>query len=83
MMPEIIQCYLVRKTGKDQIESGVESRPAHDLPAGEVLIKVAYSSPCSCKNEDLFQARIPVRLDVGSYFACCLVPFPNITFREV
>lgn len=44
MIPETVKCYLVRKAGKDQIESGVESRPTHELPAGDVLIRVAYSS---------------------------------------
>jgi len=39
-----MKCYLVRKAGKDQIEAGVESRPTHELPAGDVLIRVAYSS---------------------------------------
>jgi putative YhdH/YhfP family quinone oxidoreductase len=39
-----MRCYLVKKTGKDQIESGVESRPLRELPPGEVLVEVAYSS---------------------------------------
>lgn len=38
------QCYLVRKTGKDQIESSIEKRPMHELPEGDVLIRVEYSS---------------------------------------
>lgn len=37
-------CYLVRKAGKDQIEAGMESRPMHELPDGDVLIRVEYSS---------------------------------------
>jgi len=44
MLPDTLRCYLVKKTGKDQIESAVEVRPAHELPAGDVLIEVAYSS---------------------------------------
>ncbi|MBL7043893.1 MAG: YhdH/YhfP family quinone oxidoreductase [Pirellulaceae bacterium] len=44
MLPDTFRCYLVKKTGKDQIESVVEVRPAHELPAGDVLIEVAYSS---------------------------------------
>jgi putative YhdH/YhfP family quinone oxidoreductase len=44
MLPESLRCYLVKKTGKDQIESAIERRPMHELPAGEVLIEVAYSS---------------------------------------
>lgn len=44
MLPESFCCFLVKKPGKDVIESGLESRPLHELPAGEVLIEVAYSS---------------------------------------
>ena len=44
MLPETFRCYLVQKTGKDQIESAVEVRPTHELPTGDVLIEVAYSS---------------------------------------
>jgi putative YhdH/YhfP family quinone oxidoreductase len=44
MLPESFSCYLVKKTGKDQIEAGVERRPLRELPAGDVLIQVAYSS---------------------------------------
>lgn len=43
-LPESFRCFLVRKTGKDQIESSIEKRPLADLPAGEVLVRVAYSS---------------------------------------
>ncbi len=44
MLPETFRCYLVKKTGKDQIDTGVENRPWMDLPAGDLLIQVAYSS---------------------------------------
>ena len=44
MLPETFRCCLVKKTGKDKIESTVESRPLRDLPVGDVLIEVAYSS---------------------------------------
>lgn len=44
MVPESFRCYLVKKTGKDQIEAGVERRPMFELPAGEVLLQVTYSS---------------------------------------
>jgi putative YhdH/YhfP family quinone oxidoreductase len=44
MIPDTTLCYLVKKTGKDQIEATIESRPTHELPAGDVLIEVAYSS---------------------------------------
>ncbi len=44
MLPESFSCYLVKKTGKDRIESDVERRPLLELPDGDVLIEVAYSS---------------------------------------
>jgi len=44
MLPETFRCFLVRKPGHDQIESGVEQRPLRELPAGDVLIRVAFSS---------------------------------------
>ncbi len=43
-LPETFACYLVRKTGKDQIEGGVDRRPLAELPAGDVLIRVEFSS---------------------------------------
>ena len=43
-LPENFACYLVRKVGKGQIEAGVERRPLVELPAGEVLVRVEYSS---------------------------------------
>jgi len=43
-LPGSCMCYLVRKTGKSQIESGIERRPLHELPAGDLLIRVAFSS---------------------------------------
>ncbi len=44
MLPDSFRCYLVKKTGKDKIEASVERRPLHELPAGDVLVEVAYSS---------------------------------------
>lgn len=44
MLADSFCCYLVKKTGKDQIEAAVERRPTHELPAGNVVIEVAYSS---------------------------------------
>ena len=44
MTPESFRCYLVKKTGKDQLEAAIERRPSFELPAGEVLIQVAYSA---------------------------------------
>jgi acrylyl-CoA reductase (NADPH) len=37
-------CYLVEKDSHDQIKSGLSRRNLSELPEGEVLIKVAYSS---------------------------------------
>jgi putative YhdH/YhfP family quinone oxidoreductase len=39
-----MKCFLVRNTVDDRIESGLEDRPLDELPAGDVLIRVAYSS---------------------------------------
>jgi len=44
MTPETFQGFMVRKTGKDQIETGIEGRPLRELPEGDVLIRVEYSS---------------------------------------
>ncbi len=44
MLPDAFHCYLVKKTGKNQIHAAVDRRPMHELPAGEVTIRVAYSS---------------------------------------
>jgi acrylyl-CoA reductase (NADPH) len=44
MTPEHFRCYLVKKTGKDQIEAGIDTRPLFELPAGEVLVRVRFSS---------------------------------------
>jgi acrylyl-CoA reductase (NADPH) len=44
MFPDSFRCFLVRKTGADKIEAGIEQRPMRELPAGDVLIEVAFSS---------------------------------------
>jgi putative YhdH/YhfP family quinone oxidoreductase len=44
MIPDTMKCFLVRKTGKDEIQAGIDSRPVFELPPGDVLIRVAYSS---------------------------------------
>ncbi|MHC4400759.1 MAG: YhdH/YhfP family quinone oxidoreductase [Planctomycetota bacterium] len=44
MTPDAFRCYLVRKTGKGEIAGGLDRRPTFELPAGDVLIRVAYSS---------------------------------------
>ena len=42
-MSESFRCYLVRKVS-DRIEAGPQVRPLRELPPGDVLIRVAYSS---------------------------------------
>lgn len=44
MLPESFQCFMVRRTDHDSIESSVERRPVHQLPAGDTVIQVAASS---------------------------------------
>jgi acrylyl-CoA reductase (NADPH) len=44
MNDEAFACYLVTKTGKDEIRGSVERRPIRELPAGDVLVRVAWSS---------------------------------------
>ena len=44
MLPENFRCYLVRKTGNDRIEAGIEQRPLRELSAGDVLVRVSHSS---------------------------------------
>jgi acrylyl-CoA reductase (NADPH) len=39
-----LRCYLVTKTGKDAIQSSIEHRPLRELPPGDVLIRIAWSS---------------------------------------
>ncbi len=43
-LPETFACYLVQKSGQDEIKAGVEQRPLRELPTGEVLVRVEYSS---------------------------------------
>jgi putative YhdH/YhfP family quinone oxidoreductase len=42
--PASFPCYLTRKAADGQVAAGVESITTDDLPAGDVLIRVAYSS---------------------------------------
>ena len=44
MVPDTFRCYLVQKTGKDHVEASLERRPIRELPAGDLLIRVACSS---------------------------------------
>jgi putative YhdH/YhfP family quinone oxidoreductase len=43
-LPETFACYLVRKPGKDHIEASLERRPLVELPPGDVLVRVEFSS---------------------------------------
>lgn len=44
MLPDSLNCFLVRQLGKDRVEAGVETRPLRELPEGDVLIRVQRSS---------------------------------------
>lgn len=44
MPREQFRCFLVEKSAEDKVETTIAERPVSDLPAGEVLIEVAYSS---------------------------------------
>jgi acrylyl-CoA reductase (NADPH) len=37
-------CFLVTKSGKDAVHGAISHRPLRELPAGEVLVRVAWSS---------------------------------------
>lgn len=41
---ELFRCYLVTKHGKDDVRSGVEQRPLRELPPGDVLVRMEWSS---------------------------------------
>jgi acrylyl-CoA reductase (NADPH) len=41
--PDTFGCYLVRKTG-EEVQASFEQRPFRELPAGDVRIRVSYSS---------------------------------------
>jgi putative YhdH/YhfP family quinone oxidoreductase len=43
-LPDTFACYLVQKSGKDQVTTSVERRPTHELPQGDVVVRVQYSS---------------------------------------
>ncbi len=43
-MPDSFSCYLVEKSTAGAVTASVAKRPLTDLPDGEVLIRVAYSS---------------------------------------
>lgn len=44
MIPESFQCFLVRKSNTDHISASLDDLPMSELPDGEILIKVEYSS---------------------------------------
>ena len=43
-MGEVFPCYMVRKDDAGQVSAAVENIEVDDLPAGDVLIRVAFSS---------------------------------------
>jgi len=43
-MPSSFRCYLVTKNAANEVSASAAQRPMSDLPAGDVLIRVAYSS---------------------------------------
>ena len=43
MLPQAMRCFVVDKRG-DQLTAGVSTRPTANLPAGDVTIRVQYSS---------------------------------------
>jgi putative YhdH/YhfP family quinone oxidoreductase len=44
MPPADLKCYLVTKSGDEKPSAATARRPLSDLPAGEVLVRVAWSS---------------------------------------
>ncbi len=44
MLPETFQCYLVRKDASGHVSGEIARRSLDELPAGDVLVRVAYSS---------------------------------------
>ena len=43
-MTDTFRCYLVEKDDKGALRGGVAERPIDALPAGDVVVRVAYSS---------------------------------------
>ena len=44
MLPEQFRCYLVTKDAEGRFSGGIAERALEELPKGEVLVRVAYSS---------------------------------------
>lgn len=44
MSRQSFTCFLVRKLGKERIETSIEHRPLVELPDGDVLVRVEFSS---------------------------------------
>jgi putative YhdH/YhfP family quinone oxidoreductase len=43
-MPDTVRCLMIRKTGQGPVSQSIEQRPIRELPAGDVLIRVEWSS---------------------------------------
>ena len=44
MLPDTFRCYLVTKDAAERVTAAITRRPIDDLPAGDVTVRVAYSS---------------------------------------
>jgi len=44
MLPQTFRCYLVTKDSDGNVSGEITERPLDELPEGEVLIRVAFSS---------------------------------------
>ncbi len=44
MIPKTFKCYLVTRDGAGSVKAGLAERSIDELPAGDVLIRVAFSS---------------------------------------
>ena len=44
MVPKTFKCYLVARDGSGSVTAGVAERPTDELPEGDVLVRVAFSS---------------------------------------
>ncbi len=44
MVPKTLKCYLVARDSSGSVTAGVAERPADELPEGDVLVRVAFTS---------------------------------------
>ena len=44
MLPETFRCFLVTKDAAERVTAEITRRPLDELPAGDVILRVAYSS---------------------------------------